>query len=98
MPLVASRIKRLTLDSDGTIDEGSIRVQSIYVSNATLSAAEVVFTDKDGTPVLNMLVSACDSEQFPGTWIADNGLKVLGLSGEGSANVVVTVLHTSAGA
>lgn len=95
MPQTSSRITRSTLDADRTISTGSIRVQNIYVSNPTASGAEIVFTDADGTPILNMTVQACDSEQFPGVWIADKGLKVLGL---GNANIVVTVLHSSEGA
>ena len=95
MPHTSSRITRSTLDADRTISTGSIRVQNIYVSNPTATGAEIVFTDTDGTPILNMTVQACDSEQFPGSWIADNGLKVLGLN---NANIVVTVLHGAVGA
>ncbi len=95
MPQTSSRITRSTLDADRTISTGSIRVHNIYVSNPTSTGAEIVFTDADGTPILNMTVKDCDSEQFPGAWIADNGLKVLGL---GDANIVVTILHGAVGA
>ncbi len=91
----ASQISRRTLDADRTISTGSIRVQNIYVANPTASGAEIVFTDTDGTPILNLVVGACDSEQFSGTWIAGNGLKILGL---GKVNIVVTVLHSAEGA
>ncbi len=93
--MAATRITRHTLEADKTFDEGSIRVHNIYVSNPIGSAAEIVFTDTDGTPLLNMIAEACDSDQFSGTWIAENGLKVLGL---GNANIVVTVLHGASGA
>ncbi len=83
------------MDADRTISTGSIRVQNIYVANPSATGAEIVFTDTDGTPILNMVVGACDSEQFPDSWIADNGLKILGL---GNANIVVTVLHGAEGA
>lgn len=95
MPQTASKLTRVTLEADKTIDTGSIRVSNIYVANGTSSPCEIVFTDTAGTPILNMMAPAYDSEQFPGVWIADGGLKVLGL---GSDNVIVTVLHGQPGA
>ncbi len=95
MPQTATRLTRVTLDADRTVSDGSIRVHNIYVANGTASPVEVVFTDKAGTLLLNMVIPALDSEQFPGIWIADAGLRILGLS---SANVIVTVLHTQDGA
>ncbi len=95
MPLVAPKITRVTLDAARTISTGSIRVQNIMISNATVSAAEVVFTDTDDTPILNITVPPQDSEDWAVVWIADNGLKVTSL---GDANVVVTVAHGQDGA
>lgn len=94
MPQTASRISRFTLDANRTVTDGSIRIQNIYVANSTDMAAEVVFQNNDSSPILNMVVGAMDSEQFSGNWIADNGLKILGLS---EANIVVIILHTSEG-
>jgi hypothetical protein len=95
MPLVASRLSRLTLNFDRVVSSGSIRVQNIYVSNATSAPIEVVFKDNNDHPLLNMVISAYNSDCFATPWIADNGLKVGGLD---DGNVVVTVAHTSVGA
>ena len=95
MPQTSSKLTRVTLEADKTIDEGSIRVFNIYVANGSNAPSEVVFTNRDGTPILNMMIPPLDSEQFNGTWIADKGLKVLGLS---SVTVIVTVLHGQPGA
>jgi len=93
----ASRITRVTLAADREISAGTIRVRNIIVSNATVAAVEVVFTDSAGTPNLNITVPALDSRTFEGDWIADNGLSVLGAA-IADANVVVTVLHSQDGA
>ncbi len=95
MPQTSPVISRVTLDADRTISSGSIRVSNILVANGTATACEVVFTTTAGTPILNIVVPSQDSEHFTGEWIADAGLKVLGL---GSASVIVTVLHGQDGA
>ena len=91
----ASTISRLPLDEDRVVSAGSIRVNLVYVANSTASPASVAFLDNNDIPVLNMTVPALDSESFPGVWLADNGLKVSGLS---DAGVIVTVLHSQDGA
>ena len=97
MPTVASRITRVTLDVDRTIDTGSIRVQNVLVSNATNNMAEVAFLDNDDNNILNITVGPQDSMEFTGVWLADNGLKVDTGSIQ-DADVVVTVLHSAPGA
>jgi hypothetical protein len=97
MPIVASRITRVTLDVDRTITTGTIRVQNILVSNATNNAAEIIFLDNDDNNILNITAPPQDSESFPGDWIADNGLKI-DADAIADANVVVTVLHGQDGA
>ncbi len=94
MPQIASRIQRFTLDATRTVTAGSIRVHSIFVANATSSPAEVVFTDTAGTPILNIVCPANDSEQFTAVWIADSGLKILGLA---NVNIIVTIVHSQDG-
>ena len=95
MPLVASAHTRVTLDVAQTISAGSIRVQAIVVSNATVTPAEVVFTDADGTNILNITVPAQNTIPFEMSWMADNGLLIDSI---GDANVVVTVFHGAIGA
>lgn len=95
MPLVSTRLSRLPLNADRVVSTGSIRVHNIYVSNATDTPIEVAFLDNSGIPLLNMTVSAYDSDNFGSVWIADNGLKVSGLD---DVNVVVTVAHSADGA
>jgi hypothetical protein len=84
------------MEATKTISTGTIRVQNVLVSNPTNNAAEIVFTDTDGTNILNITAAAQDSMDFGGLWIADNGLKVDGTIAD--ANVVVTVLHSQDGA
>lgn len=95
MPLVASKITRSVMDAARTVSESTIRVHGIVVSNATASVAEVVFTDTDDTPILNITCPANDSEHWTPVWIADNGLKITSV---GDADVVVTVAHSADGA
>jgi hypothetical protein len=98
MPLVASKITRVALTGDQVISNGTIRVHNIIVSNALQQMpVEVVFTDREGTPILNITVSAQDSQDFPGCWAADKGLTVLGAA-IADADVVVTVIHSQDGA
>jgi len=84
------------MDVTRTISTGTIRVQNVLVSNPTNNAAEIVFTDGDDTPILNITAAAQDSFAFTELWIAGNGLKVNGAIAD--ANVVVTVLHSQDGA
>lgn len=95
MPQIASRISRLPLSSDQVVSEGSIRVHTVCVANATSNPVSVVFLDNDDIPLLNLVVPGFDSDDFSGVWLADNGLKVSGL---GSADVIVTVIHSDEGA
>jgi hypothetical protein len=95
MPLVASKITRVALDANRVISDGTIRVQNIIVSNAKKAPVEVVFTDRDGIPVLNITVPVQDSRHFEGPWVGDKGLSVLSA---GDADVVVTVIHGQDGA
>lgn len=94
MPQTATRISRLTLESDKVVSTGTIRVQNIYVANVTNTPAEVVFQDNDGVPILNMMVPAYDSDDFGGHWIADNGLKIIGLDDQ---NIIATIIHSDVG-
>ncbi len=91
----ASQISRLPLGVDRVVSGGSIRVNLIYIANSTSSPVSVAFLDNSDIPLLNMTVPALDSESFPGTWIADNGLKI---SGVGDSDVIVTILHSQEGA
>lgn len=95
MPLIATTHTRVTLDANRTISSSSIRVSNIVVSNATASPAEVVFTDADGTNILNITAPAQSSEFLEVHWIAENGLLITSI---GDADVVVTVFHGAPGA
>jgi hypothetical protein len=98
MPVVASKLTRVTLDAARTIEDGeSIRVQNITVANGTANNRVIEFTDATvgATAVLTLAVLANDSKSFEGNWIADKGLVVVT---EGSASVVVTIMHSARGA
>ena len=97
MPLVAARITRVALTGDQVISDGTIRIHNIIVSNITLNPVEIVFTDRDGTPLLNITCPSTDSRNFEGIWAADKGLSVLGAA-IANADVVVTVIHSQDGA
>jgi hypothetical protein len=98
MPVyTAPKRTRVTLDVDQIIEsDQTIRVLGIVISNATASAVEVVFTDRDDTPILNATVPAQDTEILDFAWLADNGLRIDG-SAIADADVVVTVFHGQAG-
>jgi hypothetical protein len=92
---LASRISRYVMSQDRTVTTGSIRVHNIYVGNASADAVEVVFHDNDNIPLLNMVCPAMDSDDFGGIWLADNGLKIIGID---DADVIVTIIHSDEGA
>lgn len=93
---VASRITRVTLEQDQTIESGStITVFGFIVANSTTCPAEVDIQDGDGTKKITIVVPPVDSKIVEIEWIADNGLVIDGI---GSASVYVTIFHTSPGA
>jgi hypothetical protein len=96
MPLVASKLTRVTLDAARTIESGnSIRVHNICIANGTASNIVVQVTDADDTNILDLAVLANDKAEYTAVFIADNGLK---FASEGDAGVVATVAHSAAGA
>lgn len=92
--MLASNLTRVTLDEDRVISLDSIRVNHILISNATITAVECVFKNKNNENILNITVPAQDSFPYNVIWIADKGLKVDGL---GDIDVVVTVAHSAIG-
>lgn len=93
---ISSKLTRVTLDAERTIESGStIRVQGILVANGTSDPKDISFNDSDGTEILTISVGANSSESWSSSFIAQNGLVI---ETEGNAAVVVTIAHGAAGA
>lgn len=93
---VASRVVTVTLDQDRVIASGeTITVHYILVANSTKQAAEVCVQDIAGNREAIIVCPPQDSKPIEVDWIADAGLQFDGI---GSAEVSVTVWHSSGGA
>ena len=93
MPLVATLNKRLTNDTGGVVDDGSIRVMGFLIT-AIGSTDRFEFTDKDGNVIFTAGVITNGTTVISFPWIADNGLRLTG----GSVASLVTVFYNQPGA
>ena len=81
----------VTLEETRIISGGSIIVYGVTVENSgALGAIEVIFTNTAGTEILSIAVPANKTFHYKPTWVADNGLRIIGLRDSG---VKVTVKH-----
>jgi len=87
----------VALDADRLIADGaSIYVDHIVVANNSGSGVLVPFrTANDSADELQLAVVANDTLSIQADWLADKGILVKSV---GSANVIVTIFHSSPGA
>ena len=86
------------LQQDLLIEQGqSIVIVGILVVNEAMTSVLVNFQDNEGNSLFPIVCPAQDSERISWSFLADRGLKAIGLSSDGD-KVHVAVWHSGAGA
>ena len=88
---IATDSTTVTLEETRIISGASIIVYGVTVeNNGALGAIEVVFTNTAGTEILSIAVPANKTFHYKPSWVAEDGLRIIGLYDSG---VKVTVKH-----